>query len=283
MPSSQFTSPVMAPTLRRAEIIRPDLVCGEISHAIFDFDGTLSWLRHGWPTTMLNSFLCHTSEKWQNDTNLHAELLADILSLNGKPSIYQLARCCERAKAAGIETAAAEIILAKYLLQMRSIVNERLALIRSGSQPASDFIVWNALRALEGLRSREVKLIILSGTAEEDVRLEAEILGLTSYFGDQIYGSPAQGTFSKKDIIEQIMGEEQIEGRHLLAFGDGPVEIGFTKAVGGLAIGVASDEELNGSHRIDLAKRKQLLAAGADVIIPDYAEVDALLAMVFST
>ena len=76
------------------------------------------------------------------------------------------------------------------------------------------------------------------------------------------------------------MREEKIEGHHLLAFGDGPVEISFTKAVGGLAIGVASDEEKNGSHRIDLAKREQLIAAGADVIISDYEEVDVLLAAI---
>jgi phosphoglycolate phosphatase-like HAD superfamily hydrolase len=77
------------------------------------------------------------------------------------------------------------------------------------------------------------------------------------------------------------MREEQIEGHHLLSFGDGPVEIQSTKAVGGLAIGVASDEEVNGSHEIDAAKKKQLVAAGADVIVPDYAEVDALLGMIF--
>ena len=79
------------------------------------------------------------------------------------------------------------------------------------------------------------------------------------------------------------MREEGIEGHHLLAFGDGPVEISFTKAVGGLAIGVASDEERNGSHYIDLAKREQLVAAGADVIIPDYAEADGLFAAIFNS
>ena len=36
-----------------------------------------------------------------------------------------------------------------------------------------------------------------------------------------------------------------------MAFGVGPVEIAFAKAVGGLAIGVASDEEANDLHRID--------------------------------
>ena len=126
-------------------------------------------------------------------------------------------------------------------------------------------------------------LIILSGTVQDDVRSETSLLGLSRFFGAHIYGSSPHGTFSKKDVIDRIMREEDIEGHHLLAFGDGPVEISFTKMVGGLAIGLASDEEQNGSHRIDLAKREQLVAAGADVIIPDYAEADGLLAAIFNS
>ena len=31
----------------------------QISHVVFDFDGTLSWLRHGWPEIMLRLFREH--------------------------------------------------------------------------------------------------------------------------------------------------------------------------------------------------------------------------------
>jgi phosphoglycolate phosphatase len=277
----QFTSAVIAPAFRHVEVIQMDLLRPDISHVIFDFDGTLSWLRHGWPTIMLDTFLAHTPRQWRDDAAILAELMADILSLNGKPSIHQLACCHERARDEGIATPSPENLLSEYTPRMRGIVNERLDLIRSGAQPASDFIVWNALRALENAKSRGLISIILSGTAQEDVRSEAELLGLSAFFGNHIYGSSAHGTFSKKDVIDRIMREEQIEGHHLLALGDGPVEIGFTKAVGGLAIGVASDEDVNGSHRADVAKRKQLIAAGADAIMPDYEEVDALFQMIF--
>ena len=270
-----------APTLSRADFPLAGLARPDISHAIFDFDGTLSWLRHGWPSLMLKTFLNHAPREWSDDADLCGELLADILSLNGKPSIYQLARCCERAQAAGITTPEAQALLEEYLPLMRKIVNERVSAIRSGARSANDFVVWNARRALENLRERGITLIILSGTVEPDVRQEAEILGLAPFFGNHIYGSPVQGSFSKKDVIDRILREEKIEGHHLLSFGDGPVEIQSTKDVGGLAIGVASDEEVNGSHQVDLAKKKQLLAAGADVIVPDYAEVDRLLNMIF--
>jgi len=143
------------------------------------------------------------------------------------------------------------------------------------------FIVFDATRALIELRKRQLTLIILSGTIETDVRREADLLGVAQYFGEHIYGSPSNGSFSKKDVIDRILREERIEGRHLLAFGDGPVEIEFTKAVGGLAIGVASDEEESGSRRCDPMKRQQLVAAGADAIIPDYVDIEDLLTEIF--
>jgi phosphoglycolate phosphatase len=59
------------------------------------------------------------------------------------------------------------------------------------------------------------------------------------------------------------------------------VEIEFTKAVGGHAIGVASDEHVNGSGRIDPDKREHLQRAGADAIIADYQDAETLMAAFF--
>ncbi len=50
--------------------------------------------------------------------------------------------------------------------------------------------------------------------------------------------------------------------------------------VGGLAIGVASDERNPGG--IDLWKRNRLISAGADVIVRDYADLDSILALLFT-
>ena len=60
----------------------------QISHAVFDFDGTLSWLRHGWPEIMVQLFLEHLpGQTGESDRGLHELLLNDVLSLNGKSSI----------------------------------------------------------------------------------------------------------------------------------------------------------------------------------------------------
>ena len=269
--------------LRHAEIIHADIRRPHVSHIIFDFDGTLSWLRHGWPQIMLEVFLKYAPARWRDEPSIKARLLSDILSLNGKPSIHQLERCCECLRDAGEVSPSPQALLDEYLPMLRAIVDRRIATIRNGTRRAEQFIVWDALKALEILQNRNITLVILSGTLETDVRAEAVLLGLSGFFGDHIYGSSPHGAFSKRDVIDRILREEGIQGHHLLAFGDGPVEIGFTKAVGGLAIGVASDEEENGSHRIDTLKREQLVAVGADVIIPDYAEADALLAAIFGS
>lgn len=265
------------PIIRIRQLRRP-----LISHVIFDFDGTLSWLRHGWPHLMLEVFLTHAPRNWSEDAVIREQLLSDILSLNGQPSIHQAEQFCRFGQQADFATPTAGELIGQYQAALRTNVQQRLALVQSGGCARDAFVISGVRRILQLLSDRGLTLIILSGTVEKDVRAEAGLLGLADFFGRHIYGSPAEGAFSKKDVIERILREEGIDGRYLLAFGDGPVETRFTKAVGGLAIGVASDENENGSHRMDPLKREQLLRAGADAILPDYDEAEALLATILS-
>ena len=67
-----------------------------------------------------------------------------------------------------------------------------------------------------------------------------------------------------------------MDGRCLLGFGDGYVEIQNIKAVGGTAVAVASDEA-GRSGRPDPWKRDRLIGVGADLVIPDYRDWPALV------
>lgn len=256
-----------------ASLHRPD-----VSHVIFDFDGTLSWLRHGWPRIMLDGFLRHAPATWRAHEDA---LLSEILSLNGKPTIHQMRAFADRMVRSGVMLDP-EKLLAEYEDNLHRAIRERSEQISRGA-PRDEFVVHGARHILQLLRARGVTLIILSGTVEAEVRAEAALLGVAEFFGHHIYGSARGAAFSKRDVIERLLREERIEGHHLLSFGDGPVEIQFTKAVGGLAIGVASDENVNGSHASDPHKREQLHRAGADAVIPDYAEAEPLLAEIFGT
>ena len=123
-----------------------------------------------------------------------------------------------------------------------------------------------------------LRLYLASGTDDAALKIEAELLDLTRYFGPHIYGAHDDPMrFSKPMVIEQMLRDDGIPGNQLLAFGDGFAEIAATKAVGGIAVAVASDEANNGAGHIDAWKRSRLLEVGADVVIPDYRDAIPLV------
>ena len=87
-------------------------------------------------------------------------------------------------------------------------------------------------------------------------------------------------TFSKKAVVRRMLADNRIAGSELLGIGDGFVEIACTRQAGGYAVGVASDEARRGGA-VDEWKRRRLLEAGADMILPDFARTDAILAALF--
>ena len=244
----------------------------QISHVVFDFDGTLSWLRHGWPELMVGLFMEEIpAQSPEAARDLHDLLLDEVLSLNGKSSIYQMESCASTIASRSGPRVNPDQKLAEYLTLLETTVRQRCDEIERGTVAPEQFVVHGARALLELLRARGLILIILSGTAEPQVKEEAQLLGLAPFFGRHIYGGSRDLLrSSKKAVLERLLLEEQISGEHLLSFGDGPVEIRLTKEAGGLAVGVASDEDRNGSGKIHPQKESQLRNAGADLIIPDY-------------
>jgi phosphoglycolate phosphatase len=266
----------------KAKSTKANPPCSKISHVVFDFDGTLSWLRSGWPDVMARLFAEFIPDPERNSPIVLQHLRREILALNGKPSIYQMRRFAEMAGQFKAAPPAPEPLLQLYLARLDAVLRDRVDAITRREVPSDTFVISGARPLLEDLHQRGVKLFILSGTAEPDVRCETELLQLKPFFGDRIHGSTPGQEFSKKDVIERILAEEGIVGSQLLSFGDGPVEIEFTKAVGGWAVGVASDEENNGSGVIDPDKHEHLLRAGADAIIPDYRNTRWILDTFFA-
>lgn len=259
--------------------VRPGLVPRHrISHVVFDFDGTLSWLRHGWPEIMAGLFREHVPLiPGESEEALHELLLRELLALNGKPSIHQMERCAEMAKERGGHSPVAEELLREYHRRLDAAIEERTQVIRNHPNRRDDFVVHGARHVLDALQARRMPLFILSGTEQSRVRQEADLLDLTRYFGEHIYGSmPGPESFSKRNVMLRLMLDERAEGSDWLAFGDGPVEIRLAKEMRALAVGVASDENRNGSGQPDKLKLAQLREAGADVLVPDYRDVTAL-------
>lgn len=294
-------------TGQSAELTAPFSPRPQISHVVFDFDGTLSWLRHGWPELMAGLFLKHMpahdtlgasasrrrggrnsnnglagETRALPGTDIHDLLLDDILSLNGKSSIYQMERCAQRVLEHGGPSLDPSQVLEQDQAMLLATVRDRAERLRRGETTDDEFVVCGARKFLEKLRARGLVLIILSGSVEHQVKQEADLLGLAGFFGAHIYGGTANlAQSSKQAVVMRILSEEKIAGEHLLSFGDGPVEIGITKSAGGLAVGVASDEDVNGSGKLHPQKLPQLRKAGADLLIPDYLDGDSLLECLF--
>lgn len=256
-----------------------------ISHVLFDFDGTLSLIRQGWPDVMVPMFT-EVLPPLPGETEDDRRRLAfeDIMRLNGKQTIYQMIQLADRVRERGGEPNEPLWYKHEYLRRLDHRITDRLNGLRQGTIAPDDLLVHNARNLLEDLARRGLPVYLASGTDEVFVKQEAELLDIARYFGPHIYGAQDDyKNFSKKMVIDRLLRENDIQGAHLLSFGDGYVEIQNTKEVGGLAVAVASDEAHNGSGRMDDWKRERLWGVGADVLIPDFRDESPLLELILGS
>jgi phosphoglycolate phosphatase len=256
----------------------------EIGHVLFDFDGTISLIRQGWPEVMVPMFVEVIPRRPDEpEADIERMVLDDIMRLNGKQTIYQMIQLAGRIEERGGRPREPLWYKHEYLRRLDRHIGARTAGLARGEIPAEALLVHGVRTLLEHLHGLGLRLYLASGTDEAAVKREADLLDIARYFGPNIHGAQDDyKSFSKKMVIDRILNEHGITGRQLLSFGDGYVEIENTKQVGGLAVAVASDEANNGSGRVDEWKRRRLLGVGADVVIPDYRDavsfVDYLLA-----
>jgi phosphoglycolate phosphatase-like HAD superfamily hydrolase len=253
-------------------------------HVLFDFDGTLSLVREGWPEVMvpmMTEMLLATGTT-ESQEELCKLAYTFVMELNGKQTIYQMIRLAEEiAKRGGTPRDPNEYKQIYHDRLMERIQSRREAL-RSGRIPPEDMLVPGAIELLRRLREKGVHVYLASGTDEQYVQEEVRLLQLDPYFGEHVYGAISDyKSFSKAKVIERILEKNRVPGEKLLGFGDGYVEIQNIKAVGGTAVAVASDEA-HRSGKPDLWKRDRLIGVGADVVIPDFRECGALLAYLWN-
>lgn len=255
-----------------------------IRHVLMDWDGTTSLSRGGWADIMAGLYAENLPRiTGESDAVLREYARAELMTLNGKPSIHQMAHLADLVQQRGGTPETAEKYHDEFQRRLSDAVRVRFARVRA-EPPGTDSLLVRGVRALfETLRARGIALTLATGSVLHEVRHETELLDVTRYF-EAMHGPDSldDRSFSKRAIIKGMLRERGLDGASLLAFGDGPVEITETKAVGGIAIAVASDEENHGSGRMDPAKREMLLAAGADGVIADFHRaqqiVEALIA-----
>lgn len=259
------------------------LRCDAIRSVLFDFDGTLSLIRQGWQDVMVPMMVDLLAELGSGETRpALAEVVTKFVDrLTGKQTIYQMIALCEQIERRGGQPLEPLAYKHMYLEELWTRIEGRVTGLKNGTLDAQDLVVPGAYQVLENLKRRGLACYLASGTDQPYVRDEAAALGLMPYFTHDgethVYGALDQyERFSKAQVIQDILRRHDLRGEQLLAFGDGFVEIEETKAVGGIAVGVASDEERR--RGINAWKRARLIRAGADAILPDFREGDILLA-----
>jgi len=264
------------------ELIRPRN--DSFQYAVLDFDGTLSLIREGWQQIMIPYFtdlLTQTPIGRDRDpAALHALAREFIFFHTGKQTIFQCIALAEEIKKLGGIPEDPQVYKDEYHRRLLVRIDNRLTGLADGSIEPESLTVPGTYELLSMLQRHGLTLYLASGTDEAYVRSEARLLKLDHYFEGHVYGAQRDyNAFSKKMVIERILKENHLTGAQLLGMGDGYVEIENVKAVGGTAVGVASNESARCG--IDEWKRERLIRAGADAIIPDYRNLRELEAYLF--
>ena len=261
----------------------------EIKHAIFDNDGTISTFRQGWEyimaPMMVRAILGDRYDDAGETTLKKVRSAVDDLidKTTGIQTLRQMLHLGELVREFGF-VAEGDILDAHgykeiYNEDLLAMVRRREAKLRRGEISTDDLSIKNAIPFLKVLYEKGIRLWLTSGTDTADVRHEAEVLGYAYLFEERIFGATGNiDAEAKKMVLDSILDSiGKDDAASIITFGDGPVEIRETHKRGGLTAGVASNELRR--YGLNPSKRTRLIKAGADIIIPDFAQPEILLGL----
>ena len=257
---------------------------GNIRHVVFDFDGTISLIRDGWQNVMVPmmiEFLQTETDTTETQEQLEAIVLEFVDKLTGKQTIYQMIQLSKEIEERGGQPKDPLAYKDAYNQRLLPIVEQRISELAVGTKSPETLRVPMALEFLQSLHEMGVKCYLASGTDVEFVKNEAKLLDVAQYFSGGIFGALREyKKFSKAMVIQKILTDFKLKASELLIVGDGYVEIENAKAVGAIAVGVASVED--NVYNMNADKRERLIRVGADIIIPDFREGRQLIEYLFN-
>ncbi len=263
------------------ENVRPGVSARHARVVLFDFDGTLSLIRSGWMSVMVPMMVEILADlnTGESDEQLRGLVEEFVWRLTGKETIYQMIAFVEAVEARGGKALDPLAYKKMYLDLLWGKIEKRVEALRQGKADPEEFMVPGSRALLERLRDKGLKMYLASGTDEIYMKEEARLLGVTQYFDGGVYGAKDDYSFSKAILIQRILSSAEFQGHQFLGFGDGYVEIEEVKNVGGVAVGVASEEPA--CTRVDEWKRQRLIGVGADYIVPNYLCGEELFSSLF--
>lgn len=270
----------MADSFPQLEIIRP-FQGFDIRYALFDFDGTISLIREGWQEIMIPYFIEVLRQTGfdESEQEVRACVQDFVDTLTGKQTIFQCIRLDEEVAKRGGPARDPLEYKKEYLRRLDERILSRKQALAEGAARPQDYLVPGVRHFIDLLQSDGIRCYLASGTDEPDVLYEAHLLGLDGLFEGGIHGAhDAVMTCSKELVIRDMLEKEKISPNQLVSFGDGYVEVELVEQLGGLAVGVATNEETRCG--VNAWKRRRLIAAGAHAIIPDFRAAKEICAAV---
>jgi phosphoglycolate phosphatase len=264
------------------ENISPGVSARNARVVLFDFDGTLSVIRSGWMNVMVPMMVEILADLKTGESEEHLRGLVEefVWKLTGKETIYQMIAFSEAVQARGGKPLEPAAYKQMYLDRLWQKIESRVEALRKGQADPQQYLVPGSLALLDRLKARGLKMYLASGTDEIYMKEEARLLGVTKYFDGGVYGALEDyKSFSKAILIQRILSTAEFQGNQFLGFGDGYVEIEEVKNVGGVAVGVASEEPA--CAKVDQWKRERLIGVGADYIVPNYLCGEELFSSLF--
>ncbi len=250
---------------------------------LFDFDGSLSLIRSGWMQVMIPMMIeiLYELKTGETEDQLRQVVEDYVWRLTGLETVFQMIELAEQVKKRGGTPLDPVVYKKQYLDRLWEVIRDRVEGLRGGKNSPEEYLVPGSRALLERLKERGLRLYLASGTDEIYMKEEADLLDVSRYFDGGVYGAVDDfNKFSKRILVQRILKLPEVKGDQLLGFGDGYVEIEEVKQVGGVAVGIASDEP---ECKVpDQWKRQRLIGVGADYIVPNYLCYDELLEMLFA-
>jgi len=268
------------------EVLNPHVESrlGNIKYALIDFDGTVSVIRQGWEDVMIPMMIEMICDARPPTREIEKEVREYVDYSTGILTIKQMEWLAEAVRRYGIAKHPKSAHEYKRIYNERLLVRveNRLERLMKGELNPDDLMIMGSRNFIDELHRRNVVMYLASGTDHEYVMREAEALRITQYFDGGVYGAlDNMEAHGKEKIIQRILDENNLRGDELLVVGDGPVEIRNAKSRDAIALGVATDEVKR--HGLNRHKRNRLIAAGADLIVPDFTRYNDLIRYLFKT
>jgi phosphoglycolate phosphatase-like HAD superfamily hydrolase len=226
------------------EVITKGVSAERTRVALFDFDGTLSTIRSGWMEVMIPMMVELLTETKSGETEAQLrEVVEEFVGrLTGKQTIYQMIELAENIEKRGGKAQDALVYKKMYLDRLWEKIEHRVSELEKGNCPPEKYLVPGTYALLDALKERGYTMYLASGTDDAYMQNEARLLGVTPYFAGVHGALDDYKSFSKAILIQRIISSAAFAGHEFLGFGDGYVEIENVKQVGGIAVGVATEE-----------------------------------------